>query len=314
MTIAWIFPGQGSQEVGMGAELAERFPAARAVFERADAALGDQVALSTLAWKGPLEELTLTKNTQPALLTTSSAILAAMREAWPELPVPVVALGHSLGEYGALTAAGALSLEDGVRICRARGLAMQAAVPEGEGSMAAVLGVDGPALEETCKEASAVGVVSPANFNAPGQIVIAGAKAGVEKASALIQQRGGKVIPLRVSAPFHCALMKPAADVLAKELAAISIGPLAFPVIANVDAEANDEPGRVKGLLVRQVDAPVQWVRSVERAAALGVTTMLEIGPGKVLAGLVKRINKSIRVVNVSDATSVESLRKNLEA
>lgn len=317
MKIAWIFPGQGSQEVGMGADLAERFPAARAVFERADAALGE--SLSTLAWKGPLEDLTLTKNTQPALLTTSSAILAAMREAWPELPLPVVALGHSLGEYSALVASGALSLEDGVKICRARGLAMQAAVPEGEGSMAAVLGVDVAALEETCREASdaaigARGAVSPANFNAPGQIVIAGAKAAVERASALVQQRGGKVIPLRVSAPFHCALMKPAADALARELEPISIGALAFPVVANVDAEANDDPGRVKGLLVRQVDAPVQWVRSVERAAALGVTTMLEIGPGKVLAGLVKRINKSIRVVNVSDATSVESLRKNLEA
>lgn len=296
----------------MGADLAERFPAARAVFERADAALGEP--LSALAWKGPLEDLTLTKNTQPALLTTSSAILAAMKEAWPELPEPVVALGHSLGEYSALVASGALSLEDGVKICRARGLAMQAAVPEGEGSMAAVLGVDGPALEEVCAEARDAGVVSPANFNAPGQIVIAGAKAGVEKACALIAQRGGKVIPLRVSAPFHCALMKPAADALARELEGVAVGAMRFPVVANVDAEPNADAGRVKGLLVRQVDAPVQWVKSVERAAALGVTTMLEIGPGKVLAGLVKRINKSIRVVNVSDATSVEALRKNLEA
>ncbi|MFO0616503.1 MAG: ACP S-malonyltransferase [Polyangiaceae bacterium] len=312
MKVAWIFPGQGSQEVGMGADLAERFPAARAVFERADAALGER--LSELAFRGPLEDLTLTKNTQPALLATSTALLAAAREAWPELPAPVVALGHSLGEYSALTSSGALSLEDGVRICRARGLAMQAAVPEGEGSMAAVLGVDAAALEAVCAESGDAGVVAPANFNAPGQIVIAGAKAAVDKASALLQQRGGKVIPLRVSAPFHCALMKPAAEALSRELEGISIGAMRFPVIANVDAEPNDDPSRVKSLLVRQVDAPVQWVKSIERAAALGVTTMLEIGPGKVLAGLVKRISKSIRVVNVSDATSVEALRKNLEA
>lgn len=312
MRIAWLFPGQGSQEVGMGRSVAERFAGARDVFARADKALADtspgEPPISKVCFEGPDEALTLTANTQPALVATSSAIVAAIREAHPSLPAPVVALGHSLGEYSALVAAGALSLEDAVRLCRARGKAMQAAVPPGEGSMAAVLGADDAAIADACNEAAPVGLVSPANFNAPGQTVIAGAAAAVARASEIIGARGGKVIPLKVSAPFHCALMKPAAVAIEKALEPVAIGSLAFPVIANVDAEANQDAGRVKGLLVAQVDSPVEWVRSIKRAADLGIEVALEIGPGKVLAGLVKRIDKRIRVVSVSDAKAVEDL------
>ncbi len=313
MKIAWLFPGQGSQEVGMGKAVHEASAAARAVYGRADAALGASApALSKLCFEGPLETLTLTENTQPALVATSAAIVAAMREAAPGLPAPVVALGHSLGEYSALVAAGALALEDAVRLVRARGQAMQEAVPPGQGSMAAVLGLDPDAIRAVCSDAASAGLVSPANFNAPGQIVIAGAQEAVALASKLVQERGGKAIPLKVSAPFHCALMKPAAERLAAAFETVRVSPLAFPVIANVDAEANTDPARVRELCVRQVDAPVEWVRSIERAAAMGVTVALEIGPGKVLAGLVKRIDKRIRVINVFDPASIASLSDEL--
>jgi [acyl-carrier-protein] S-malonyltransferase len=311
--IAFVFPGQGSQEVGMGRSVFERYASARAVFERADSALAPAgVTISKLCFEGPLEALTLTANTQPALVTTSAAIVAAIREAHPNLAAPDVALGHSLGEYSALVAAGALELEDAVRICRLRGEAMQAAVPAGEGSMAAVLGADDDAIARACEEASAVGLVSTANFNAPGQTVIAGAAAAVAKASELLASRGGKAIPLKVSAPFHCALMKPAAAEVERALGPVKIAPLAFPVIANVDAAANSDPARVKPLLVEQVDSPVQWVRSIRAAADRGVEIALEIGPGKVLAGLIKRIDKRIRVINVSDADAVAGLASQL--
>lgn len=309
MKIAWLFPGQGSQQVGMGRELAQQSPAARAVFDEADRALAAAGAgapsLSQLCFEGPEDQLTLTINTQPALVTTCAALVAALREAHPSLPAPAMALGHSLGEYSALVAAGALSLSDAVSVCRTRGAAMQEAVPPGEGAMAAVLNVDDAALRAICDEASSAGVVAPANFNAPGQIVIAGQKAAVARASELVAAKGGKAIPLKVSAPFHCSLMRPAAERLAAALERVAISPLAFPVVANVDAEPNDQAARVKELLVRQVDAPVLWARSIERAAAAGVTIALEIGPGKVLAGLVKRIDKRIRVVSVSDAAGV---------
>jgi [acyl-carrier-protein] S-malonyltransferase len=279
------------------------------VFARADAALGgDGPPISQLCFEGPMEDLTLTANTQPALVATSAAILAAIREAHPTLPTPLLAMGHSLGEYGALVAAGALSLEDAVRTVRLRGRAMQEAVAPGEGSMAAVLGADEATIRAVCDEASTAGLVSPANFNDPKQIVIAGATKAVELASELLGKRGAKTIPLKVSAPFHCALMRPAAERLAAALEHVAVGPLAFPVVANVDAEPNNDASRVKELLVRQVDAPVQWVRSVERAVAMGVDVAIEIGPGKVLAGLVKRIDKRLRVINVSDAESVAGL------
>ncbi len=304
MKVAWLFPGQGSQEVGMGKALAEASPVARDAFARADAALGEPI--SRLCFEGPLEELTLTRNTQPAIVATSCAIAAALIDRHPELPAPVCAAGHSLGEYSALVAAGALDLEEAVRLCRVRGIAMQGAVPPGEGAMAAVMGLEPDALAAICAEAAEGEVVSPANFNGPGQTVIAGHAAAVARARALAAKRGGKAVALKVSAPFHCALMRPAAERLAPELERIPIRPLAFPVIANFDASWNHDPERVRGLLVRQIDGPVQWVRTVESMAAAGVTHALEIGPGKVLAGLVKRIARSITVISVSDAEGIE--------
>lgn len=290
----------------MGRSVAERYESARRVFASADAALGEPI--SAMCFDGPLDRLTLTENTQPALVATECAIVAAIREAHPTLPPPVLALGHSLGEYSALVAAGALGLDDAVRLCRARGRAMQEAVPAGAGGMAAVLGADEATIVAACEQAGSVGQVAPANFNAPGQIVIAGAAAAVARASEILAAGGAKTIPLKVSAPFHSSLMRPAADVLGRALASVSVRAPAMPVVANVDAEPNADPERIKELLVRQVDAPVQWTRSIQKAAELGVTIALEIGPGKVLAGLVKRIDKRIRVIGVSDAASVEAL------
>jgi len=303
---AWLFPGQGAQEVGMGKALAAASPAARQTFDRADAALGTPI--STLCFEGPLEELTLTTNTQPALVTVSAAIVAALRERWPDLPPPAFAAGHSLGEYSALCAAGALELEAAVRLCRLRGAAMQEAVAPGEGGMAAVMGMDTAGVEALCAEAAQGDVLSPANYNSPGQIVIAGHARAVERARELGNARGGKLTVLKVSAPFHCALMRPAAERLAAELAAAAVKALAFPVIANVDAEPNVDPARVPGLLTRQIDGPVQWMKTVERLAAEGVTLALELGPGKVLSGLCKRIDRRIKVLNVNDAESIEKV------
>ena len=316
MKVAWIFPGQGSQEVGMGREVAAAYSAAAEVYAEADAAFareGDTAKLSQLCFDGPIEALTLTENTQPALVATELALVAAIRQAHPDLAPPVVALGHSLGEYSALVAAGALSLADAVRLCRIRGEAMQAAVPQGAGAMAAILGAEPEAIRVSCEEASQENSpVSAANFNGPGQTVIAGAADAVARATALLAARGAKVIPLKVSAPFHCALMKPAAVALEKALAEVALGPLSFPVIANIDAAANAESGRVKELLVRQVDGPVQWIRCVEQAVALGVDVMVEVGPGKVLAGLIKRIDKKLRVISVSSPDSVAGLKSAL--
>jgi [acyl-carrier-protein] S-malonyltransferase len=290
----------------MGKAFAEVSPAARAVFERADAALGEP--LSKLCFEGPIEELTLTANTQPALVATSAAIVAALRERFPELAPPAFAAGHSLGEYSALVASGALALEDAVRLCRVRGRAMQEAVPAGEGGMAAVMGIDAEALRAVCAEVAEGEVLGPANFNGPGQVVIAGHAGAVERARATISARGGKVIVIKVSAPFHCALMRPAAERLAPELAAVPIHSLAFPVVANVDGAPNADPDRVRELLTRQIDGPVEWMKSVERMAAEGVTHALEIGPGKVLAGLCKRITKRISVLNVNTPESLEKV------
>ena len=291
----------------MGKALAAESAAARAVFERADEALGEK--LSTLCFEGPIATLTLTANTQPAILTTSMAVLAALRERIAEFPVPECAAGHSLGEYSALCAAGSLSLEDAVRVCRARGLAMQDAVAPGLGAMAAVLGVEDDALEAMCAEArGAGGVVSPANFNAPGQTVIAGDAAAVERAGQLVKAHGGKLIPLNVSAPFHCALMAPACRHVALALGRGRVDAPTFDVFANVDAAPKSDPIAIVDALVRQVDSPVQWVRTVEAMRSRGVTHLLEIGPGKVLAGLVKRIDKNLRVLNVSEATGISDV------
>jgi len=330
--LAWLFPGQGSQEVGMGKAVHDASAAARDVYARADAALAESsdprlglraatsppfapTFISTLCFEGPIETLTLTAVTQPAIVATSSALVAAIRESYPHLAglTPAFAAGHSLGEYSALVAAGALTAADAVSLCRLRGQAMQDAVPAGQGAMAAIMGLDPQAIATLCEEAAQGEVVSPANFNAPGQIVIAGHAAAVARASESIVARGGKAIPLKVSAPFHCALMRPAAARLAPELARLAVQPLAFPVIANVDAEPNTDPSRVADLLIRQIDGPVQWVKTIERMAAEGVTHALEIGSGKVLAGLVKRIAKQIKVLNVSDPEGISKIAAFLE-
>lgn len=306
MTTAWLFPGQGTQTVGMGKALHDASPAAREVFERADRALG--WSLTRLCFEGPEAELTLTANTQPAIVTVSIATLAAIREALPDIGPPAFAAGHSLGEYSALVAAGAVSLEDAVRLVHVRGKAMQDAVPEGEGAMAALMGGDAAAAAELCRQAAADGSVQPANFNAPGQVVIAGKKASVERAMELAEQAKQKAIPLKVSAPFHCALMAPAAARMRAELQAVRFGPLAFPVVSNVEAQPNQDPARIAELLVRQIDGAVRFQQSIELMAAAGVNRALEIGPGKVLAGLVKRIDKRISVVSVGDPESLQRL------
>lgn len=306
MSIAWLFPGQGSQSVGMGKDVLGVSAAARAVVERADAALGEK--LSRLMLEGPEDELTLTANAQPAIVTTSCAILAAIRERVPGLADPALSAGHSLGEYSALVAAGALSLEDAVRLVRARGRAMQEAVAPGTGAMAAIMGIEPERLEVLCRESSGAEVVSPANFNAPGQVVVAGHAAAVARVGERVAAEKGRAIPLKVSAPFHCALMAPAARKLEAELARIVVQPPGFPVVANFDASPNTDATRVKELLIRQVDGPVRWEASVQLMAARGVTHALEIGPGKVLAGLVKRIAKDIKVLSVGDAASLEQV------
>ncbi len=312
----------------MGKDLFESSPAAREVFARADAALADQgdaVPLSKLILEGPEEELTLTANAQPALVTISAAILAALREKYPTLPAPRFAAGHSLGEYSALVAAGALTLEDAIRLVRARGRAMQGAVAPGEGAMAAIMGVDSSRLEAVCREVAEeldvkgtpFGVVSCANFNAPGQIVIAGAARAVTRVSERLREpppdpttppTRSSSIPLRVSAPFHCALMAPAAAALKAELEKVTIHPLAFPVVANVDARPNTDPGRVKELLFRQVDGAVRWEQAVRLMHMEGITHAIEIGPGKVLAGLGRRIAKEMKILSVGDVASVAAL------
>jgi [acyl-carrier-protein] S-malonyltransferase len=310
MILAWLFPGQGSQSVGMGRDVLAVSPAARAVFERVDEALGER--LSRLIMEGPEEDLTLTANSQPAILTTSCAILAAVRERLPELGPPAFAAGHSLGEYSALVAAEALSLEDAARLVRARGKAMQEAVPAGTGAMSAILGLEPARVEELCRQATegsaGVEVCSPANFNAPGQVVVAGHAGAVARVGELVAAAKGRAIPLKVSAPFHCSLMEPAARALRAELARIAIRPLRFPIVANVDAQPNGEAGRVKELLVRQVDHPVRWDESVRRMVEGGITHALEIGPGKVLAGLMKRIAKDVKVLSVGDAAALDGL------
>ena len=298
--------------MGMAKDILAASPAARDVFARVDEALGEK--LSALILDGPEAELTMTANTQPAIVATSCAILAALRERMPDLPAPRYAAGHSLGEYSALVAAGALQLEDAVRIVRARGRAMQEAVPREVGAMAAVMGIDAARLEALCAEAAHGEVVSPANCNAPGQIVIAGHAGAVARVSELVSAEKGKAIALKVSAPFHCALMAPAARVVGSELARVTIDAPAFPIVANVDAHPNRDAARVKELLVRQVDGAVRWEETVRFIASEGVTRALEIGPGKVLANLVKRTSKDLKVLSVGDAASLDEVAAFLTA
>jgi [acyl-carrier-protein] S-malonyltransferase len=301
MSVAFVFPGQGSQQVGMGRALARTFPESRAVFEEADAALG--FALSRLCFEGPESELQLTANTQPAILAASIAALAPLagrgvRPRW--------VAGHSLGEYSALVAAGALTLAEALRTVRRRGEYMQEAVPVGEGAMAAILGLDLPAVEEACRGAAEGEVVSPANLNSPGQVVIAGHAAAVDRACERCRAAGARrAVRLPVSAPFHCALMKPAQDRLERDLRALRFRDPAVPVVTNVDARAARDGEACRDGLVRQVSGAVRWQESVALLGREGVTTFVEVGPGTVLSGLVRKIVKGARVLNVDSPDSL---------
>lgn len=302
---AFIFPGQGSQYSGMGKELRDTYRVAREVFEEADDALG--LKISSLCFEGGDDELKLTANTQPAILTTSIAILRVVMQETDLKPDYVA--GHSLGEFSALVCTGTLSLADAVRTVRSRGFFMQDAVPVGTGAMAAILSVGSDVLDEICQEAAQGEIVAPANFNSPGQIVIAGHTDAVRRAIDIAKERGfKKALMLPVSAPFHCQLMKPAADRLAEILDRIKLAHVKVPYIANADAEPNTNKTRIKPLLVTQVCAPVLWEQSVRKMASLGVERYVEIGPGKVLSGLVKRINKEAIVDNIEDITSLKAL------
>jgi [acyl-carrier-protein] S-malonyltransferase len=300
--LAFLFPGQGSQEVGMGRALAERSPAAAAVWAEADDALG--FALSTLCFEGPAADLALTANTQPAVLTTSVAAAAALAERGV---TPSLAAGHSLGEYSALVVAGALRFAEAVRLVRRRGEFMQEAVPVGTGAMAALLGVELATAEQVCAEAAQGEVVGVANINSPGQIVIAGHRTAVERAVTAAAARGGKKsVLLPVSAPFHCALMKPAADRLAVELERVAVSDPRVPVIRNVDGGVTRIADEVRPFLVKQVASPVLWTDCVERLAREGATGFLEVGPGRVLTGLLKRTLDGVRGFPVEDPASLD--------
>ncbi len=312
MKLAFLFPGQGAQRVGMGAELAQNFSAAREAFNEADQALG--FALSKLCFDGPEDELRLTANTQPAMVT---AAIAALRVFESEYGLaPVVAAGHSLGEYSALVAAGALKFADAVRAVRERGRLMQEACPPGQGAMAALIGLDRAAVDELCARVSEGGQIAvPANLNAPGQIVIAGHAAPVRRAIELAKERGATMsVELKVSAPFHCPLMKPAQDGMGPVLAGIAVSPFKFPVIANVTAQPNADPGRVVGLLLEQITAPVRWEESMAQFGKHGVSDAIEFGCGRVLAGLMRRINKNLRVRPLEDMASLKALGEAIAA
>lgn len=305
-----MFPGQGSQNPGMGKDLADKFPAARQVFEEADEALG--FALSDLCFNGPAEQLQLTENTQPAILTTSVAALRVMES--EGFPRPDFVAGHSLGEYSALVAGGALSLTDAVRTVRKRGEYMQEAVPVGTGAMAAILGADVETVAAACAEAAQGEICSAANINSPNQIVIAGAAAAIDRAIEIVKARGAKrAVKLNVSAPFHCAMMMPAQDRLALDLNELEFKDLAPPVVTNVDARPINKGAEARDALVRQVSQPVRWLESVEFLATQGVQTFIEIGPGKVLSGLVRQINRELRCLNVEDESSLRAAREALE-
>jgi [acyl-carrier-protein] S-malonyltransferase len=305
--IAFLFPGQGSQQVGMGKDLADNNPAAREVFEEADTALG--FPLSELCFNGPAEQLQLTENTQPAILTVSIAALRALEA--EGFPKPDFVAGHSLGEYSALVAAGSLSLTDAVKTVRARGRYMQEAVPVGAGAMAAILGAELEVVINACKEAAQGQVCSAANINSPNQVVIAGDTAAIDRAIELLQERGAKrAFKLKVSAPFHCALMQPAQERLAVQLKGITFEKLSTPLVTNVDAKAITLGDQARDALVRQVSQPVRWLESVEFLISQGVQSLIEIGPGKVLSGLARQIDRNLRCVNVEDEASLCASRE----
>lgn len=304
--VGLLFPGQGSQFVGMGRDLAERHPAAARVFERADQALG--VPLSRIMWEGPADELTATHNAQPAILAHSVAVLEAVRE---RLPAVSMAAGHSLGEFSAYVAAGSLAFEDAVRAVRRRGELMFRGGEERPGTMAAVLGLDDEPLERVCRDASQAtgGECVPANFNAPGQIVISGDRPAVEKAMELAKEAGAKrALPLSVSGAFHSPLMAVAEEGLRTHLEEVAMADPSFPVVSNVTAASVSEAGEARELLVRQLTSPVRWAASMRTMRERGIGTFLELGPGNVLAGLMKRIDREAGVTSLGTADQVDSL------
>jgi len=299
--IAFVFPGQGSQAVGMGKALHDSSEAVRAVFDEADAVLGFQ--LSQLCFQGPDDQLRLTENTQPAILAVSTAACRALSEAGVR---PDFVVGHSLGEYSALVAANSLSLSDALRMVRKRGMYMQESVPVGQGAMAAILGLTADQVEALCREAAQGEVLSPANLNTPSQIVIAGASAAVDRALQLAKSRGArKAVQLSVSAPFHCALMQPAKERLEKDLRQITFGNLDYPLINNADASELRSGDAIAGSLSRQVCSPVRWTESVQKLITQGVKLVVELGPGKVLCGLIRQIDRTVKTANVEDPPSL---------
>lgn len=305
MSRAWVFPGQGAQAIGMGRALAEAYPAAQAVFDEVDAALGEK--LSALIWDGEIEELTLTKNAQPALMATSLATVRALEAEGVTVDQSAFVAGHSLGEYSALAAAGALSLGDAARLLRTRGSAMQQAVPVGVGAMAALLGLDLEAVRAVAAEAAQGEVCEAANDNDPAQVVVSGHKAAVERAVELAKEKGAKrAVMLPVSAPFHCALMAPAAEVMASALAEVEIKAPAVPVVANVVAAPVSDPDEIRRLLIEQVTGAVRWRESVAAMAAAGVDEIWELGAGKALSGMIRRIDRTIACTAVGTPEEVK--------
>ena len=302
--VAFLFPGQGSQATGMGKELASLYPAARQTFEEADDALG--FSISQLCFEGPDEQLKLTENTQPAILTMSTAVMRVLRE---KGIVPQFAAGHSLGEYSAHVAAGTIPFAEAVRTVRNRGRYMQEAVPAGEGGMAAVLGMTLDQLQQVCADAAQGQVVSPANINSPDQIAISGHQKAVERAAELAKERGAKkAVMLVVSAPFHCALMQPAQDRLESDLQALHFSNTEIPVISNIDAAPKTTGEGSRQALVRQVTGAVQWAKSMQTLIGLGVKTFVEVGPGKVLMGLMRQIDRSQTCLNAQDEASLKKV------
>jgi [acyl-carrier-protein] S-malonyltransferase len=313
MTHALIFPGQGSQTVGMGKDLADAFPEAKAVFEQVDEALDQH--LSKIMFEGPEDQLTLTENTQPALMAMSMAIMAVLegKHGFNIGSQVTCVAGHSLGEYSALAAAKAFGLADAARLLKTRGKSMQVAVPVGEGAMAAVLGIEMDVAEAIAAEAAQGEVCTAANDNAPGQIVLSGATAAIERAVEIAKEKGAKrSILLPVSAPFHCAMMAPAADVMADELAAIDIQSPAVPVVANVTATPTSDPAQIRSLLVEQVTSRVRWRECILAMKDMGVTTFVEVGAGKVLTGMIRRIDRDLSGVSVQSLEDIEAFAASL--